>query len=259
MTVCISIGNKKGGVAKTMTTTELAYFAGVSGKRVLVVDLDGQAHTTLKLTGSKKHRTTIYDMLVDEREMLRFADCMVPASEYWENVDVLPGDNRLNRADHDLQPRLNREKILRGLLATVKRNYDLILFDLPPATTNVTLNALVASDYYIVPTDMSEDTRRSVQEFVEVADRIRDAKLNSRLEMLFVFLSRYQKGRSAVIKALLKDLEEDWGDKLLDVRVNDSVRAVASTRRHKPLALVDSGCQPARAYEEIAEGVLALL
>ena len=159
----ISFINMKGGVAKTTSTVEIAaVLAKIHGKKVLVLDLDPQTNATLSLISLEKWEevkdtATIADVLEMNRGMSSRNDVFDINRAIIENVsginnlDLIPSHLELTFLDLDLGPRAARESILKGQIRNLTKEYDYILIDCPPNLTLAPQNALVISDYIIVP------------------------------------------------------------------------------------------------------------
>lgn len=159
----ISFINMKGGVAKTTSTVEIAaILANVHNKRVLVIDLDPQTNATLSLITLEnweriKDVATIADVLGMNRGMSSRNDEFDINQAVIENVcginnlDLIPSHLELTFLDLDLVSRPARECILQNQIRNLTKQYDYILIDCPPNLTLAPQNALVISDYIIVP------------------------------------------------------------------------------------------------------------
>ena len=88
---------------------------------------------------------------------------------------------------------------------------------------------------------------------IEVANMLKETGNNPNLELLGVFITSFQKGGSIAVRALLEDLQEEYKEKLLPVRIPDSVKVLESQRMNKPVSLCSSDCSVAIAYKELAK------
>ena len=148
MTV-IAIANQKGGVGKTTTAVNLAYALAQQGQRVLVVDLDPQASLTiyagLDVRELEKARKTLYYALVEDEPL----ETIITKAEHF---DVAPSSIRLSTGEAQLLSDAHAgPTLLAGLLQPIKDRYDYVLIDCPPTLTLLTVNALAAADYVLIP------------------------------------------------------------------------------------------------------------
>jgi chromosome partitioning protein len=152
---CIAIVNEKGGVLKTTSTVHLATALGRQGKKVLVVDLDSQTHSTRWLVAEENlhwDSSSIFTAFQDAEAGLALAI----TSSLEENVDVARGSRKMSGVETVLSSLTRPLAMLRYLLEPYADRYDYVLVDCPPSVGRVSSNALVAADLVIVPMDASD-------------------------------------------------------------------------------------------------------
>jgi len=255
MAKVVSVVNRKGGVGKTTSIIEMLYQAGRMGKKTLAVDMDAQANATKMLTG-QEWDPSLYDLMIGQRKDLTLRDVLKAASADWPGTLVLPANQQLGLIEPHLLTKMNREGILKNILAPIRDAFDLILIDLPPTINQLTVNALVASDAYIVPCDVSQYARDGVRAVKETADMIRETGNNPNLDFIGIFLTSFQKGGSHAVRALVADLVEEYGDKVLQTRVPDSVKVTESQKLRRPVGAIDPEHPVAMMYAQLVEEIL---
>ena len=150
----IAIANQKGGCAKTTTTINLAGAIASLGKKVLVIDLDPQAHATFGL-GIRNQLTdrSVYNVLTDNDEKRRtLLECIVNATK---NIDIVPSNILLSTLEQELKDIEGAVSKLHEAIYSTQLNYDYVIIDCPPSLGFLTFNALRAAELVVVPVDMS--------------------------------------------------------------------------------------------------------
>jgi chromosome partitioning protein len=201
----IAVANQKGGVGKTTTTANLGASLAELSRRVLLVDMDPQGNLTAAFGLEKQAERTIADALLDRHCPLP----IVSANHAQAGLDLVPSAIPLAGAEAALMNKLGRELRLRDQLATVEDAYDFILIDTPPALGLLTINALVAANAVVVPTEARFFSLQGLQMLQESIEEI--TYLNPRLAMLGILLSKLDR-RLREERAVAEYLRDRWGD-----------------------------------------------
>jgi len=166
----IAICSRKGGVGKTTSAVHVAWAAATwHGLQVLLVDLDSQGHVEVSL-GSVLDPGAVPSEPLSAVLTGRKRDLMSAAAPTrTDGLWVVTADRGMADAEMLLPSRIGREFLLRGILGRAKEIFDLVIIDCPPNLGLMTLNALVASDSALVPTDLSP---LSLQGIADLADAV---------------------------------------------------------------------------------------
>jgi chromosome partitioning protein len=261
----IGIMNRKGGVGKTTTVCNLAYWlASGHGKRVLVVDLDGQGNATDCLAGPEHCRaergvgdaapykdTTLtlgaaYGMEFPDMPMGELAR----KSCVWPQLYVLPGGDGL----FDLGDRLERVDALERFLHNEenKKQFDFVLIDCPPEFNIAVLNAIEASDRILIPTTDSGASKKGAACVIE---ELRGGDYDVRVTVLPVMwpgVRRRQKREAKDIEREITALGEELGCELAPTAISWTPKAGEADRADKLLALFSPKCAASMAYRWLA-------
>jgi chromosome partitioning protein len=144
----IALMNQKGGVGKTTTTVNLGAALAESGKRVLMVDIDPQAHLTINYgVEPSPELPSLYDVLVEEMEIRKAIHSVS------DRISIIPSSIDLAAAEIELVSVLGREMLLKKRIesAGIANEYDYLLLDCPPSLGLLTINALAVATEVIIP------------------------------------------------------------------------------------------------------------
>jgi chromosome partitioning protein len=201
----IAIAIQKGGVGKTTTTVNLAAALARAGKSVLLIDLDHQGNLTSYFVGvaDALERSTVYDLIMRQK----YVEPIVIGSD----LDLLPANSELAAANMELTGKMDREYALAQALEQLyaKSFYDYVLFDCPPALDLMTINALVAANYLIIPVQTELMPLKSLRSLTETLLKVR-RRLNPSLAVWRVLPTMYdgrQSQHRQVVEALKADKE----------------------------------------------------
>jgi chromosome partitioning protein len=240
--------NEKGGTGKTTTVTELTYQFGKLGLKTLVIDLDPQQNATIQLSGKINHKLTIHDVLVENIEAKK---CLIKAYNHWPNTLVIPSSAKLAQISRDLDTVIDRDRVLLRAIQPFKNSFDVIVFDLAPTVNILTVNALIASNMYLIPTDISAYSVSAIERINKLANDIR-IKVNNNLEFCGVLLTGYEKQNSFAVKEMLSFLEEEYNEKLFPTKIPRSIKVCEAQKKNVPIAAIDSTNGVVESYRIIA-------
>lgn len=217
----ISIINQKGGVGKTTSCANLGAALALQGLRVLLVDLDPQAHLSISFDRMPEPGDpSVYTLLTQGHS---FADVSQPTQI--EGLSVAPTNLDLTGAESELSNEIGREGILRlalNDLARSKNAPDLVLLDCPPSLGTLSLNALVASDYVIVPLQAEFFALQGMAQLLDVLERVK-RRLNPSIELAGILVGLYSKQRN-LSREVVEELNDHFGDLVFPTRVSVNVR-----------------------------------
>ncbi len=249
LAVIISIVLQKGGTGKSTTAQALASTLGFKHKKVLLIDLDPQSNVTYSSNVDNPIKTITNvldeDCAADEAIIkCKYYD-LLAADTYLTNVEITEG----------IKPPL-----LKNTINSIKDNYNFIIIDTPPALGHLSFNALVASDYVIIP---MEPRVFALQGLGRLHDTITNVqkRLNSSLKVLGILLIKYS--NRTILNRDIKDMIEDYSKQMDTIVFNTSIResivvAEAQTVR-EPLIDYAKNSKPNIDYKAFTTEILHMI
>ena len=182
----IAVASSKGGVGKTTTAVNLAVAFAKTGYKTLLLDLDPQAHVASALRAESVEQVApISEVLLGRKAEV----VEVARRSSIENLDLAGSDKGLAETEMVLSANIGKELLLAGALEITRSHYDLIVIDCPPNLGTLSLNALCASDYLLVPCDMSVLALEGVSDIFHAVDTVQN-RLGRSLEICGVLPTR---------------------------------------------------------------------
>ena len=248
----VAVANQKGGVGKTTTAINLATALALSGRQVLLVDIDPQGNLTSGL-GAKAQRAeagTIYEALLTGGEAESFL-----LSTRVSNLSLLPADRNLTGAEIEMVTLPERELRLKRVVDPLRPRFDHVFIDCPPSLGLLTLNALVAADAILIPLHCEYFALEGLADLVGTMRRVQSS-LNPALEIEGVLLTMYD-DRTNLGQLVARDVREFFKGKVFNTIIPRNVKLGEAPSHGMPAALYDARSRGAAAYAALAKEVLA--
>src|SRR5215217_5681025 len=218
MAQVIAVANQKGGVAKTTTVVHLGVAIAELGKKVLLLDLDPQGHLAEGFgLVSDKLEAEVSDVLEGSK---RITDIIIPGIR--PNLDLAPSNIRLSDMELTLVNVRFREYKLKRALEPVLSRYDYILLDCPPSLGLLTVNALIAAKYVLIPMTSEYLSMLGVSLLLKTIRAI-NSEANPDLAILGVLHTRY-KARTLHAREVIARTKDELGNlvKVYDTPIHES-------------------------------------
>jgi chromosome partitioning protein len=250
MTHIIAIANQQGGVGKTTTAVNLSAALAEAGKKVLVVDMDPQGNTTAGFGIEKTElEKTVYDMMIDECT----AKEAVINTQY-QNLDVLPSNIDLSGAEIELLEVDDKEYILKKGIASIKKKYDFIIIDCPPALSILTINALTTADSVLVPIQCEYYALEGLSLLIHTIDLVKE-RLNSSLYIDGVVFTMFD-SRTNLSNQVVENVKENLTSRVYDTVIPRIVRLAEAPSFGMPIIEYDDKSAGAESYRKLAQEVI---
>ena len=250
MSAVIAIANQKGGVGKTTTAVNLAAAFAFKDQRTLLIDLDPQANTTLTFFNPDEVLHSVYEVLANHQMALR----QVVKATKVANLCLVPARISLAKLEAQLVGQFDAPYRLKDALAAVRHDFDLVVIDTPPALGLMTVNALVAAHYLLVPIQASYYALEGTDDLLETLERIR-ARPNPELELLGVLVTLYDK-RTNLARDIYNQVLEVFGDKVFKTVIGKNVRLEESPAYKETIFTFAPHSSGAEEYAQLAREVL---
>jgi chromosome partitioning protein len=246
-----SFFNQKGGVGKTTSVINIATVIAELGKKVLLVDLDSQGNATSGVGIEKKEdEFTAYQLLVENSD----PNASIKKTSI-ENLWIIPSNAHLAGAEMHLINQDKREFILREQLKKISINYDYILLDCPPSLGLISINALTASGYIIIPLQCEYYALEGLGQLLNTYHLVKK-NLSADLELGGVILTMADV-RTNLTQQVIEEVRNYFKEKTFQNVIPRSVKLSEAPSFGKPAVIYDPHNRGSMAYMELGKEFLA--
>lgn len=249
----IVVINQKGGVGKTTVVVNLACGLSYLSKRVLLIDLDPQAHSSViycpEIPKENSARDIFLNRNFDIRQAIRSAivnDSPMP------NLFVLPSNIHLATTAEQITSRTHREKLLHNHLHNIEDEYDFILLDCPPTLGVLTVNAIYTADMILIPTAYSKYSLDGIADLFATINEVKETQNFKYLILRNVFDSRNKLTNQFVDEKL-----EPFKDHILKTYIRKSEPINQSQMNEEPVFTFDPKGNGAEDYNALAKEIIS--
>lgn len=251
MGVIVSVVNQKGGVGKTTTAVNICAALGEKGKKVLLVDLDPQGNATSGYGVSKKNlEITSYDVVMSN---VRPEEAVIKTT--YKNVSIIPATAELAEAEIHLLQIEQRNHQLKKALIQLKDSYDIIIIDCLPSLGILAVNALIASDKFIVPMQCEHYSLEGLAQLLSTVKKIKKTA-NKNLMLMGIVFTMLDK-RLLQSNEIMRDIKKNFPPSaIFNTVIPRNVRISEAPSHGMPVIYYDKSSKGAEAYSKLAGEII---
>lgn len=245
----IAVTNQKGGVGKTTTAVNVAFYLAKSGKRVLLLDFDPQGNATSGLGVNKQDlQHTVMDVVQNGKTI---QDVALKTGH--KNLHVVPATPHLANAEVELATAEKKFSRLKLALQNVD-GYDYIVIDSPPSLSLLTVNGLIAAKYVLLPVQAEFYALEGLGQLLETMQLVRKG-MNPTLELLGVVVTMSD-SRTTLSNQVHEEVKKHFPGKVFKTVIPRNVRLAEAPSHGLPVGAYDRWSKGARSYKALTKEVM---
>lgn len=249
VTTVISVTNQKGGVGKTTSAVNIAYYLSKEGFKTLLVDFDPQGNATSGLGIDKQELTTTMSEVISGTAVLE--DVILPT--HHKNLFIAPTTSYLANTEVELAQADRRFSRLKNAIDATP-GYDYIIIDSPPSLSLLTVNGLIAARYILLPVQAEFYALEGLGQLLETMKLVRKS-MNPTLDLLGV-LTTMVDGRTTLSAQVHAEITRHFPGKVFKTSIPRNIRLAEAPSHGLPIGAYDRFSKGARAYKAVTKELI---
>ena len=250
MTTVISVTNQKGGVGKTTTAINVAYYLAKLGHPTLLVDFDPQGNATSGLGVDKQKLEVTMADVIKETRML--ADVIIETEH--SNLWLAPSMPTLANTEVELAQANRKFSRLKNAIDNAPKRFEYIIIDSPPSLSLLTVNGLIAARYVLLPVQAEFYALEGLGQLLETMKLVRK-NMNPTLDLIGV-LPTMVDGRTSLSGQVLTEIAKHFPAKIFKQNIPRNVRLAEAPSHGLPIGAYDRFSKGARAYKAVTKELI---
>ena len=247
MSRVIAVANQKGGIGKTTTAVNIAFDLAEMGKKVLLIDTDGQCNSTDTCRAQVEGVATLYDLLFENE---RASDCI----QHMEKLDVIASDKLLKNPETKFPDDATRLFTLCDACEEIREQYDFIIIDCPPSLNMLTINAMTTADSVLVPIQCEYYALEGLSQLIHTIDLVQQ-RLNPELHIDGIVFTMYDV-RTNLSNQVVENVRTNLDTKIYDTLIPRNIRLAEAPSHGLPINMYDTKSAGAESYRMLAKEVM---
>ena len=252
MAKVICVTNQKGGVGKTTTAVNLAYYLAKDRNKVLLIDFDPQGNATSGLGVDKADTKALGQTMTEVILGLSTMDAVIRPTKY-KLFDLAPTTPELANAEVEITSQPKKFTRLRDAVRAVEANYDYVIIDLPPSLSLLTVNGMIASNYLLLPVQTEFYALEGVAQLLESMKLVMK-QANPNLKLLGVLATMYDK-RTSLSAQVYNEIKKYFKQLAFSTTIPRNVRVAEAPSHGVPVGAYDKFSKGAKAYKAFTKEV----